>query len=253
MANKPHRMTRTARSRSRKFAGRCEACGKPLCSCRAYQYTDESNGAITANAPFLCRECYETRYGVKIQVGKDKFCWMFNCHLYYIPYQPYQLNGIPYGDYPFIDTEEEAVRFANEARREEVTRYQKDIQQVMKEGYPVFLTGDFNEPSFLDWTQRAADAGIHKIKVEWPATKAFSEIGMNDSYRTIHPDEVSTPGYTWTPVPSEQEILDRLDFVLYSGCKVTDSFITGESEATSDVVVSPYPSDHRMVTSCFNF
>ena len=105
----------------------------------------------------------------------------------------------------------------------------------------------------MDWTQRAADADIHKIKVEWPATKAFSEIGMNDSYRTIHPDEVSTPGYTWTPVPSEQEILDRLDFVLYSGCKVTDSFITGESEATSDVVVSPYPSDHRMVTSCFNF
>ncbi len=83
--------------------------------------------------------------------------------------------------------------------------------------------------------------------------QGFSEIGMNDSYRTIHPDEVSTPGYTWTPVPSEQEILDRLDFVLYSGCKVTDSFITGESEATSDVVVSPYPSDHRMVTSCFNF
>ena len=29
-----------------------------------------------------------SRYGVKIQVGKDKFCWMFNCHLYYIPYQP---------------------------------------------------------------------------------------------------------------------------------------------------------------------
>ena len=95
-----------------------------------------------------------SRYGVKIQVGKDKFCWMFNCHLYYIPYQPYQLNGIPYGDYPFIDTEEEAVWFANEARREEVTRYQKDIQQVMKEGYPVFLTGDFNEPSFLDTTGR---------------------------------------------------------------------------------------------------
>ena len=26
-----------------------------------------------------------SRYGVKIQVGKDKFCWMFNCHLYYNP------------------------------------------------------------------------------------------------------------------------------------------------------------------------
>ena len=58
----PHRMTRTARTRSRKFSGRCESCGKPLCSCRAYQYTDENNGAITANAPYLCRDCYETRY-----------------------------------------------------------------------------------------------------------------------------------------------------------------------------------------------
>lgn len=73
MPCKSHRKTRTARARSRKFAGRCEACGKPLCSCRAYQYTDESNGAITANSPFLCRECYETRYGVKIPTEIDAY------------------------------------------------------------------------------------------------------------------------------------------------------------------------------------
>lgn len=73
MPCKSHRMTRTARARSRKFAGRCEACGNPLCSCRAYQYTDESNGAITANSPFLCRECYETRYGVKIPTEIDAY------------------------------------------------------------------------------------------------------------------------------------------------------------------------------------
>ena len=66
MASKPHRAARTARTRSRKFSGRCDSCGKALCSCRAYQYTDESNGAITASAPFLCRECYERQYGVKI-------------------------------------------------------------------------------------------------------------------------------------------------------------------------------------------
>ena len=105
----------------------------------------------------------------------------------------------------------------------------------------------------MDWTQRAADADIHKIKVEWPATKAFSEIGDE----RLLPDNPSGRGLHtrlyMDSRPSEQEILDRLDFVLYSGCKVTDSFITGESEATSDVVVSPYPSDHRMVTSCFNF
>ena len=73
MSSKPHRTTRTARTRSRKFSGRCESCGKPLCSCRAYQYTDESNGAITANAPYLCRDCYETRYGVKIPTEVDAY------------------------------------------------------------------------------------------------------------------------------------------------------------------------------------
>lgn len=73
VANKPHRMTRTARTRSRKFSGHCESCGKPLCSCRAYQYTDESNGAITANAPYLCRDCYETRYSVKIPTEVDAY------------------------------------------------------------------------------------------------------------------------------------------------------------------------------------
>ena len=54
---------------------------------------------------------------------------MFNLPIYIIFRINLIMNGIPYGDYPFIDTEEEAVRFANEARREEVTRYQKDIQQ----------------------------------------------------------------------------------------------------------------------------
>ena len=73
MSSKPHRMTRTARTRSRMFSGRCESCGKPLCSCRAYQYTDESNGAIAANAPYLCRDCYETRYGVRIPTEVDAY------------------------------------------------------------------------------------------------------------------------------------------------------------------------------------
>lgn len=73
MAMKPHRATRTARTRSRKFGGRCEACGKALCSCQAYQYTDESNGAITASAPFLCRSCYELRYGVKIPTETERY------------------------------------------------------------------------------------------------------------------------------------------------------------------------------------
>ena len=42
-------------------------------NCRAYQYTDESNGAITASAPFLCRDCYEQKYGVRIPTEVDAY------------------------------------------------------------------------------------------------------------------------------------------------------------------------------------
>lgn len=58
--------TKTARTRSRKFGGHCEACGKSICACKAYQYTDDSNGAISANSQYLCRDCYEKKYGVEI-------------------------------------------------------------------------------------------------------------------------------------------------------------------------------------------
>lgn len=73
MAYKPHREIRTIRSHSRRFSGHSDACGKPLCSCKAYQYVDESNGAITTNAPYLCRDCYEQKYGVKIPTEVDAY------------------------------------------------------------------------------------------------------------------------------------------------------------------------------------
>ena len=73
MAIKPHRAIRTAHTRSRKFSGRCEACRKSLCICQAYQYPDESNGAIPASAPFLCRSCYEQRYSVKIPTETEQY------------------------------------------------------------------------------------------------------------------------------------------------------------------------------------
>lgn len=64
---------KTLRTRPRKFSGHCEACGKPVCACKAYQHTDDSNGAISASAQYLCRDCYEKRYGVTIQTDVDAY------------------------------------------------------------------------------------------------------------------------------------------------------------------------------------
>ena len=46
---------------------------------------------------------------------------------------------------------------------------------------------------------------------------------------------------------------DRIDFVYFrgNGVKVTDAKIVGENEEIADIVVAPYPSDHRAVVATF--
>ena len=46
---------------------------------------------------------------------------------------------------------------------------------------PVFLIGDFNEPSHLDWTAAAATAGQHfGWAVEWPTSNEVPEPAAAD-------------------------------------------------------------------------
>lgn len=70
---KVHREIRTSKARPRKFNGYCEECKKEICSCKAYQYVDESNAAITNNSPYLCKNCYEKKYNVHIKNDVERF------------------------------------------------------------------------------------------------------------------------------------------------------------------------------------
>jgi endonuclease/exonuclease/phosphatase family metal-dependent hydrolase len=195
----------------------------------------------------------ESKAGVKLKISDDTYIWMFNVHLNHCPYEPYLLNGIEYCSKPLC-TEAEAIASAWNARQGDVETVIADIKKAQEEHLPVFLTGDFNEPSYMDWTERATTAGLCKIPVAWPATKTIHEqTGMKDSYRTVYPDEVAKPGYTWTPRPSENEIMDRIDFVFFwgAGVQVVKSEIAGEKSPESDIVITEYPSDHRAVISVF--
>ena len=46
---------------------------------------------------------------------------------------------------------------------------------------------------------------------------------------------------------------DRIDFVYFKGkgVEVIDTKIVGESKENADIVVVPYPSDHRAVVASF--
>lgn len=190
--------------------------------------------------------------GVKLDV-EGREVWVFNIHLDDEPYQPYQLKGIEYGPAPFISTAEEAVAWAAETRGPALDLLMADME-VAAGAAAVFVTGDFNEPSFLDWTAAVAAAGQKPLAVQWPATFRLSEAGFTDTYRAMHPDAAAKPAYTWTPYYDEDapdDTPDRIDFVLVrgEGVRVTDAAILGEDGPRSDIVVTPWPSDHRAVVA----
>ena len=174
---------------------------------------------------------------------------IFNVHLTDYPYQPYQLAGIEYGSAPFLSTAKAAVESAEAARGEIVDSLlsvAKDVGDML-----TVICGDFNEPSHLDWTENAARDGRIPFAVSFPTSNKFENAGFRDAYRTIWTDEVSHPGFTWTPTKplnDESERHDRIDFVYVKGHKeIISADIAGESERNADIVVVPWPSDHRAV------
>jgi endonuclease/exonuclease/phosphatase family metal-dependent hydrolase len=130
-------------------------------------------------------------------------------------------------------------------------------------GMPVFLTGDFNAPSHLDWTKQTVGLRPQiKFPVDWPVSALAEQAGLRDSYREVHPDPIANPGITWpanrpfvkgyNPYPAHRAA-DRIDFI-YSGgpATATDSVIVGEQGSDGvDVTSSPWPTDHRATLSTF--
>lgn len=200
--------------------------------------------------------------GVKVKLDSGRHAYIFNVHLSSHPYQPYQLLEIRprwhkhTNDITFIKTEAEAIEWAKKARGAEIAKVLRQIKSLPDKQAPVFVLGDFNEPSHLDWTEAAAKTGRHPIKAAYPASTEMAKAGFADAYRKIYPDEMKNPGYTWSSFykfddPTTHH--DRIDFVYYKGkgLEVTDVKIVGENQEDADIVISPYPSDHRAVVAMF--
>ncbi len=203
--------------------------------------------------------------GIQVELPSLEKVWMFNTHLWHYPYAPYQLMNVGYyqGDSIDPDTpdaELQAINSARIAHETEINKVLWDIKSILSSGEPVFLTGDFNEPSHLDWTTESAQAGLHPLKVSFPTSKQVTEAGLKDAFRELFPDPVTVPGFTWpagtypeTPDSSVADPEDRIDFIYFTGEKVQVKNVQrlGETADTSDISFTNYPSDHRAVLATF--
>lgn len=227
--------------------------GNALADQLGWHYQPQA-GRIGVLSRFPITAAAGRKHGVTIEYSPGRSLSLVNVHFAASPYQPYQLLSIPYGKYPFITTESAAIEWAERARGDEVDRVLEELHPLLSEGTPVLLTGDFNEPSYLDWTERSRSAGLCPLAVRYPTTQRIAATGLRDTFRTVHSDEVRSPGYTWTPTTSvddPQDHHDRIDFVFASQprIEILSCQVVGESNQAADIVVTPWPSDHRAVVT----
>ncbi len=195
--------------------------------------------------------------GVRLQLGtrppQDVIVW--SCHLTAYPYGPYQACFESATVQEIIDTQ-------NGTQLPEI----EDVLMAMvpelarKDEVPVFLVGDFNTPSHLDWIASTSAQHCGYV-VPYPVTLATSGAGLRDTYRTLFPDPATHPGTTWSPIFSfnvdenEPEPQDRIDQVHFAGAHVepvsASVFVVGTPLLWPNHQGNDWPSDHAAVVAEF--
>ncbi len=171
-------------------------------------------------------------------------------------------DGNTWREIPIPTSVEEVLRRNDLSLRDDAIR--QFIAQAERDeaaGYVVILGGDFNEPSHLDWTERTRYLyDHHGLIVPWTVTTLLEQAGFSDAYRTLYPDPLTHPGFTypadnpdvdvrrltWAPRGDERE---RIDYLFYKGdgvC-VTDCRIFGPDGCIVYSQRRPNPTTERFI------
>ncbi|MDC5821530.1 endonuclease/exonuclease/phosphatase family protein [Vibrio europaeus] len=129
-------------------------------------------------------------------------------------------------------TQQELDAYNAHSRRPAQARHQsKVLEQYIANGTPVFVGGDFNEPSGVDWQHNNILFDRTASDYDFSTHRITREAGLLDSFRTLYPDTLSYPGITWPVRNAESwtkssavtngcgravDDRDRIDFIYYS-------------------------------------
>jgi endonuclease/exonuclease/phosphatase family metal-dependent hydrolase len=238
-----------------------DSAARKIAEALGYHHYDQTevNDALWANAVlsrYPIGKATPNDLGVSIDVDGRRV-HVFNIHLDDAPYQPYQLLDIEYGPFPYLKTAEEAI-VAAEATRGPALKLLFADMAAAGAAEAEFVFGDFNEPSHRDWTEAAVKAGRQPMVVAYPTMKALEARGFIDTFRVVFPDPAAKPGFTWTPTgdpAAKDDHHDRIDFALARAktLQVIAAGIVGEKTPEADIVVTPWPADHRATYATVKF
>jgi len=128
---------------------------------------------------------------------------------------PYALRDNP-------DTTDEDLLLNETERSSRLEQARAILDYLDRQGHtagdlPLLVGGDWNCPSHLDWTPAAAAVYRHRRALPLPVSTAVTDAGFVDAFRAVHPDPITRPGHTWTPIIEGTEsgpvlsTMDRID------------------------------------------
>lgn len=215
----------------------------------------------------------------KVNISSERSLYVVNCHWRPSNYGPGQARDLLAEKGPPDDPSQFAEKILRSSDKSKGSRSHDETLQVLKplleKSNTIIVTGDFNEPSHLDWTARYAKLGADRwvknktetplrFEIAWKGSQTLANAGLIDAYRNFFKDEVRNPGNTWTPkypkdtpgrVPYSDQVNDRIDMIYFNGLplKIKEAAVIGESENTANIVYGGrWPSDHRAVLATFS-
>ncbi len=182
--------------------------------------------------------------GALINLGKNQKIAFFDIWLNYLPDACDLVKG--------KSVVEEFLKKEQETRVSEIKSILKDITSWTNSAdeIPVFVVGDFNTDSHLDWTEE--NKAMHNgLVIDLPVSRLMEKASYTDSFRKLHPKAVEYPGFTWSPLinplaKTPDCLPCRIDFIYYKGSKLQPY----RSETLNHHPVF-WPSDHGSVVSSF--
>ena len=203
---------------------------------------------------------------------------VYTAHLDYLNDAYYNVRGYDGSTWKEVTppaTVEELLRLNDLSWRDDAIKvFLNEARHDIAAGDVGIIGGDFNEPSWQDWTESTATLyDHHGLVVPWTVTKSLTDAGFKDAYRELHPDVLRFPGFTYpsynADVPSEKitwapkaDERDRIDFIFYKGkgLKAVSAKVFGpdscvcrskpQADLPGEPVVKPlgvWPTDHKGV------
>lgn len=208
---------------------------------------------------------------------------VYTAHLDYLNCAYYDVRGYDGNTWEPIEplTDVDSILRKNTAsqRDDAIRLFIEDAAKERAKGRLVFIGGDFNEPSHLDWTEATKDSADHQgLVIPWTVTTLLAENGYTDAYRSFYPDPVKNPGYTypadcrhvdiskllWAPEADERERVDYIFYYPSEGLKLTKASMYGPrgciragqrtDDTSADVFIEPlniWSTDHKGVIAEF--